>query len=263
MAVQDKDAVVERPAEQASGLPLFYRDPRPVARDRHKDKSLKATVNLAFAASSNSVPLTVEEMSVACRDYPIAFSMEKPAVPVAVLGFRRGENLFVDGQGQWAENRYLPGYIRRYPFIFMEMKEENKFMLCVDEASGLITDGGDRRMFDGEEPSELTKKALEFCAAYHRQFMFTRAFSEALEQKGLLTENSANVALPGGKTVALQGIRQIDEKKFRELDDATLLAWHKNGFLFACHAHFISQGNWNTLAQRLGRMMRTAAAGRA
>lgn len=248
---------VDGPQERQPGLPLFYRDPQPVARDRHKGKGLKATVNLAFAAGSNSVPVTMEEFPAIARDYPIVFSMERPAVPVAVLGFRRGENIYVDGQGGWAEHHYIPGYVRRYPFIFMEMKDQNKFTLCIDEASGLITEGGDRPMFEGEEPSELTKKALEFCAAYHRQYVMTRTFTEELEAKGLLSAKTANITLPGQRQMALQGIRQIDEEKFRAIDDATIAAWHKNGYLFAIHAHFISQGNWQPLAQRMGRRVRT------
>lgn len=261
---KDQAPVIEQPKEKPPGLPLFYRDPRPVARDRHKGKGLKTLVNLSFAAGSNSVPLTIEEFAIAARDYPIVFSMERPATPVAVLGFRRGENLYVDGQGAWAEGHYIPGYVRRYPFIFMEMKDQKQFMLCIDEASGLIIDGGERPMFTGDDPSDLTKKALEFCAAYHRQHMITRAFTEELEAKGLLTSKVANVTLPGPRQVALQGIRQLDEEKFKALDDQTLSAWHKNGYLFACHAAFISQANWNVMAQRLGkRLNQGAPAGRA
>lgn len=248
---------IQRPAEQRPGLPLFYRDPRPLARDRHAGKSLRATASLSFAANSNAVPVTLEEFGIAARNYPIVFSMEKPAVAVAVLGFRRGENLFIDGQGRWAPESYVPGYIRRYPFIFMEMKERNQYMLCLDEAAGLLEEGGSRPLFDGNQPSELTKRALEFCAAYHRQSVQTQRFVEALEAHGLLTDQAANVTVPGGQTIALQGIRQIDQDKFRALPDSVLLEWHKNGFLFACHAHFISLGNWSSLAQRLGRLLRT------
>ena len=248
---------LQRPAEQRPGLPLFYKDPRPLARDRHGNKSLKAAASLSFAANSNAVPVTIEEFGTAARHYPIVFSVEKPAVAVVVLGFRRGENLFIDGQGRWAPESYVPGYIRRYPFIFMEMKERNQYMLCVDEAANLLEDNGTRPLFEGNQPSELTKKALEFCAAYHRQSVMTQRFAEALESHGLLTDKGANVTVPGGQNIALQGIRQIDQDKFRTLPDSVILEWHKNGFLFACHAHFISLGNWSGLGQRLGRLLRT------
>lgn len=251
------NAGIQRPAEQRPGLPLFYKDPRPLARDRHANKSLKNTASLSFAANSNAVPVTLEEFGTASRHYPIVFSMEKPAVAVAVLGFRRGENLFIDGQGRWAPESYVPGYIRRYPFIFMEMKERNQYMLCVDEASNLLEDNGTRPLFDGNQPSDLTKRALEFCAAYHRQSVLTQRFAEALESHGLLSDKGANVTVPGGQAIALQGIRQIDQDKFRTLPDSVILEWHKNGFLFACHAHFVSMGNWTGLGQRLGRLLRT------
>ncbi|MCX7355158.1 MAG: SapC family protein [Alphaproteobacteria bacterium] len=251
------NTAIQRPAEQRPGLPLFYKDPRPLARDRHAGKSLKNTASLSFAANSNAVPVTLEEFGIASRHYPIVFSMEKPAVAVAVLGFRRGENLFIDGQGRWAPESYVPGYIRRYPFIFMEMKERNQYMLCVDEAANLLEDNGTRPLFEGNQPSDLTKRALEFCAAYHRQSVLTQRFAEAIESHGLLSDKGANVTVPGGQTIALQGIRQIDQDKFRTLPDSVILEWHKNGFLFAIHAHFISLGNWPGLGQRLGRLLRT------
>lgn len=255
-SVASASPAIQRPAEQRPGLPLFYKDPRPLARDRHAGKSLKTAASLSFAANSNAVPVTLEEFGAAARNYPIVFSMEKPAVAVVVLGFRRGENLFIDGQGRWAPESYVPGYIRRYPFIFMEMKERNQYMLCVDEASGLLEDGGARPLFEGNQPSEITKKALEFCAAYHRQSVLTQRFAEALESHGLLTDKGANITVPGGQTIALQGIRQIDQDKFRALPDSVILEWHKNGFLFACHTHFVSLGNWSALGQRLGRLLR-------
>ena len=195
----------DQPAESRPGLPLFYREPRPLDISRHGGKSLKMTRDLSFAAPSNSVPITIDEFVVSARHYPIVFTPDQPTAPVAVLGLRRAENLFIDSSGGWADGLYIPGYVRRYPFIFIEHPDTKQFALCIDEASDLLEDGDARPLFENQEPSPITKRALEFCTAYHRQFSGTRRFTDALEEADLLIERTANITVPGGQQLGLQG----------------------------------------------------------
>ena len=246
----------EKPPEAQPGLPLFYREPRPLESTRHAGKSLKTTRDLRYAAPSNSVPLTADEFVMAARNYSVVFTPEAPSVPIAVLGLRRAENLFVNEQGVWADDAYVPGYIRRYPFIFIERPETNQYALCIDEGSDLIEDGDARPLFVDNEPSDLTKRALEFCSAYHRQYGATRQFVDGLEEHELLSVRTANVNVGEGRQLTLQGIRMIDEEKFRNLDDAVFLDWRRRGWLYPIYFHFLSLTNWTALARRMGRRLR-------
>jgi hypothetical protein len=38
-------------------------------------------------------------------------------MPVVLLGMRDKENLYVNESNQW-EAKYIPAFIRRYPFVF-------------------------------------------------------------------------------------------------------------------------------------------------
>uniref|UniRef100_UPI001C6FFE3A SapC family protein n=1 Tax=Rahnella variigena TaxID=574964 RepID=UPI001C6FFE3A len=96
-------------------FPLFYKNPVPLDANRHGNLSLKANFGLSFAAKVNAVPINLIEMPQICHAYPIAFSPDDNATPVAILGLRDNENLFLDKDGQWASDLYIPAYIRRYP----------------------------------------------------------------------------------------------------------------------------------------------------
>ena len=95
---------------------LFYERPVPLNRTEHKDLRMKAVPNVKFAMNAHSVPLTGVEFGVAARDLLIVFagSSLADAGPVALLGLRQNENLFVDANGQWAPDTYIPAFVRRY-----------------------------------------------------------------------------------------------------------------------------------------------------
>src|SRR5687768_13509261 len=121
------------PAEPV--LPMFYKKPVPLDPLRHATAGLKPEGAYRYAAGTNALPLTASEMGHAARTYPIVFSSSSPTVPFAVVGLRDHENLFVDGQGVWRDDSYIPAYVRRYPFIFSEVPESQRLVLCIDEAA--------------------------------------------------------------------------------------------------------------------------------
>jgi hypothetical protein len=251
-AIEDPPVMAADAAVQQPMLPMFYRAPRPLDMERHKDKALVARRTFTFAAKSNSVPITVDEIAVCARHYPFVFTDSNPAVPVAVLGLRQGENLMVDEDGVWDRSTYIPGYVRRYPFIFLERQTANQFALCIDEESGLIENGGgSRALFSDGQPSEITRRALSFCSAYHRQFMATKDFVKAMTDTALLNEKVAQVSIGDGQRVALQGLRVIDELRLKELADKEFLALRRRGYLSAVYCQLMSQNNWSALARRM------------
>lgn len=236
--------------EPAATLPMFYRAPRPLDSSRHAELALRDGGNYAFAASTNSVPLNAIEFLLASKHYPIVFTAGAAPMPVAVLGLRDRQNLFVDAAGQWTPGTYIPAYVRRYPFIFMELSEGSQLVLCVDEASELVVRGGPRCMFEGKEMTDHLKAALDFCTAFQAQHNATREFAEAVAKADLLVENRAQITLRDGARFAVAGFRVIDELRFNALPDETFLAWRKKGWLPLVYLQLISAGNWAQLVDR-------------
>ena len=139
-----------------TSLPLFYEQPRPLAAGVHDNLSLASNTGFGYAAKTNAVPLVATELPTACRHFPIVFTDGEQPTPVAVLGVRGQENLFVDAQGQWRPGTYIPAYVRRYPFIFMENEDRSQYTLCVDEKAAAVVEGRDNPFFDeAGEPTEI------------------------------------------------------------------------------------------------------------
>ena len=236
------------PAANAAAMPLFYNKPVALDKTAHANSSLANDLSFAFASKVNAVPVTMIELPDAMQFYPIAFSAAAPATPLAILGLRDNENLFVNEKGEWLANTYIPAYIRRYPFIFARNDAGDRLTLCIDDAKGVLKKSEENRLFDAKgEPSALTNNALEFCRSYQAAAEQTEMFSKALEESGILIDRHAEIRLQNGTSTTLAGFRQVDEKKYYELNEATIMQWHKNRWTRFIYAHLFSTGNWQRL----------------
>jgi hypothetical protein len=237
--------------EQGAALPIFYRRPRPLSSELDRGKSLHAAPDYGFARLTNSLVLNGGEFPVAARCYPIVFSLAAPVSAVAVVGLVDNENLFVGADGTWARNMYVPAYVRRYPFILMAQPAStpagSELILCFDEASGLVLEGGERPLFEAGQPTKLLQDAASFCREFHAQHLATTEFVRALAAEGLLVRNEARVVLDSGKQLTLRGFDVIDETKFNALSDDLFLAWRRRGWLHLIYCHLMSMGNWARL----------------
>lgn len=248
------DAPPATPAPAAQpALPLFYKQPRPLDANTHRNRRLKDNAHFGFARAANSVPINGLEFANVQRHYPIVFTGTGKPFPAAVLGLRVDENLFIGEDGRWVEGIYVPAYVRRYPFVFIEAPED-KLILAIDEGSGLLVDEGPHKLFDDAgKPTPLVNGALQFCGAYQANFKQTLEFIEALVAQDLLVDNRANAVLPNGERLTLGGFKVIDEEKFKALPESVLKSWRDQGWLAWAYAHFFSLGGWNALAALAGK----------
>lgn len=247
----------------APSLPLFYRRPTPLDAAKHINLGLKKGFGLSFTSQVNAVPINMIEMPQVCHFYPIAFSPDGNATPVALMGLRDNENLFVNAKGEWEPNCYIPAYIRRYPFIFSEMPDSDRLTLCVDINDSVVDEKSDQKFFDKEgKPTQLAQNALEFCKSYHAAAQQTQDFSKALADSGLLVDRQAEISIGEGKKISFSGFRIIDEAKLAELSDKDFLDWRRKGWLPFLYAHLFSGAQWQRLTHMLRERTGAAAGGR-
>ena len=246
--------------KNASTLPLFYTNPEPLDAKRHANLALRKNFGLGFTKTVNAVPITMIELPQICHAYPIAFSPDANATPVAILGLRDSENLFVNDKGEWNSDIYIPSYVRRYPFIFSEQAGGDQLTLCVEMSDKVTEENGEQKFFEADgQPTALAKNALEFCKSYHSAAQQTIAFGRDLHEAGLLVERSAEIIVPGGQKINFSGFRIIDEEKLSNLDEKTFLDFRKKGWLPFIYAHLFSGAQWPRLTRQLNELLKKSS----
>jgi hypothetical protein len=235
---------------------LFYERPVPLNRTTHKDLRIKALQNLKFSLNVHSVPLTSTEFPAAARDIPILFAGADiaNAGPMALLGLRASENLFVDIDGQWAAGVYIPAFVRRYPFVLAEKPADaqgDDFTVFLDEAYEGFNDNEGERLFkeDGTE-SEMLSNAVRFLGEFQQHVTRTKQFMDDLRNYDLL--EGRNIRLErNGNVLNLNGLFVVSEEKLRKLDAETVHRFVSDGTMAWIYAHLLSLSNIDRVGQRL------------
>jgi len=239
-------------SQPTAATPLFYGKPELVTVDRHGKLALSNDNSFAFAARAISIPLNAVEIP-AVHAYPIVFANVAPYLPLAITGLREGDNLFVDASGAWSQGAYIPAYVRRYPFALVRHPGGAQFSLCVDAESPRLTENGGQSLFNGTQPSETTRGALQFCLAFEQEMETTRKLMEVIHATNILVPNKATVNLPSGSTLALTDFLVIDEARLGALSDAVFSKLRAAGALPLIYGHLASRALWGELLQRLRR----------
>jgi hypothetical protein len=244
---------------------LFYERPVPLNRTAHKDLRIKGLTNLKFAHGVHSVPLTCTEFPVTARDIPILFAGPDMANagPMALLGLRQNENLFLDTEGQWAQGVYIPAFVRRYPFVLAEKPpgaEGDDFTVFLDEAyEGFNANEGERLFTDDGAETDVLKNAVTFLGEFQQHVARTRQFMEDLKKHDLLEPRNIRLER-NGNVLNLNGLFVINEEKLRKIDAETAHRFLTDGTLAWIYAHLLSLQNIDRVGQRLAQREEAEAA---
>lgn len=230
---------------------MFYSKPVAVNRDQHRTTKIGPVADFSFTAKTNSVALTGVEFTEACKEYPIVFAkVGERKVPVALLGLRDDENLYVDAAGKW-DDCYIPAFVRRYPFVLAE-SDGDQFVVCIDEASSAFNAKEGQPLFDKEGVNTpFLDGALNFLNAYQAQMKRTENFVKQLDDQGLFTEMSAKTELADGRSFLFNGLYVIDEQKLLGLKEKKAGEFVKSGEAGWIYAHLISLSNMSKLVDRI------------
>jgi hypothetical protein len=233
-----------------ASMPLFYKSVVALDRQAHARLRVRPLDNFLFTANAPLMPLLTAEFAPIAREYPIVFmSDEGTVIPVALTGMPQGKNLFLTADGLW-DGRYVPAYVRRYPFVFVETGPE-QFTVCIDPTSPLLDEKVGTPLFESNgEPSATLQETVKRLGEYQRVMNLTRSFMQRLAAAKLLMEANAKADLPDGRSFVWRGFWIVDETRFRDLPEATLKEWFASGELGLIYAHLLSLGNLAELLRR-------------
>ncbi len=223
-------------------LPLYYNSLVPLSSQVHGKFGLTPREGHAFASAVHAIPLTVDEFALAHRHYPIVFGVGEDPAPLALVGLADGQNLFLNEKGEWQANTYIPAYVRRYPFMLAKLTPDaQQLSLVFDDTSGQIAEGSGDPLFDGDQPSELTKNILSFCEQFEMSIARTRQFMDELKKLNLLMDAEVTVQNPAmDKPAVFRGFRMVNEEKLRELRGDQSRKLVQSGMMGLVYAHMLS-----------------------
>lgn len=231
---------------------LIYETAIPVSYSRHADASVEPSGNYAFAATINAVPLTAVELRRAAAEFAIVFTqVGTDVMPTAVLGVRGEQNLYLTEDGQWRA-KYVPAFIRRYPFVFSASEDQQTLTLCIDETyPGFNREGRGERLFgDDGKPSAYVEQVMKFLQEFQAHFERTRMFGKRLKELNLLEPMQITVTTPAGAKQSLAGFLGVQRDRLRNLGGDALASLARTDELELLFLHLQSLQNFNEVKDR-------------
>lgn len=237
--------------------PYMTSTPKIMPLNKEAHAALKINNDNAFAhvAEEHLLPVTAHEYVLAGAEYPIVFvKNEERGIyqSVVMLGLAAKQNLFVE-QSNWQGN-YVPVAARNYPLALVkESAESERLLVAVDENSPRVGNDKGEALFneDGTETEFLTQRKQQM-AEFIELGQVTNKLIAKLQSLDLFKQQVLTLKVEGGEQ-RINGIYLVDEEKLANLDDATLLELHKNGYLKVIYAHLLSLQHTQKLVKKIAK----------
>ncbi len=230
-------------------LPPGYAALAAFNRDEFRGMARRREQPYAFAREMNALFVTAAEFFQAARHYPIVFSRDGRTggfVPVIVTGLEERRNLFVDNDGRWKPERYVPAYARRWPFFSVQIREEpDRSLVCVDPA-GL--EPGEPAFIDANgKPTAAWQDAERLINDMEGARRQSMAMMEQLARLELLEPFEAHGVERSGGSLRLSNMHRVSEAKLNRLADKQVKTLMTKGMLSRIYAHLMSLENFQQL----------------
>ncbi len=225
----------------------------------HRDLRIVTTRGAAWGDDQMSSPVFLTEFRSAQAYYPIVLQRSGEGGgfhPVALMGLRTGENLFLDARG-W-DAHYIPLAIERGPFMIG--RGDNELMVHLDMDSPRIGHGEGAPVFlPHGGASEFLERINSVLLTIHQGVEALPAFNDALARHGLVESFVMDVEAADGSNSRLAGFFAIDEARLAALDAPALAELHAAGYLSAIYMMVASIAHFRDLIERYNRRLARAA----
>jgi len=218
----------------------------------HADLRIAAGHGAAFGDGVNQIALFVPEFEEAQRHYPILFRRQEAGVlqALAILGFDRDENLFLDGD-RWDAD-YVPALARRGPFLIGLDGGEPLIHVDLDHPRVLAAGAGDGEALflpqGGQAPA--LERAAEALRLIHVGHEAASAMTALFEELGLARPVTLNVQVSDSQSYSFKDYLAIAPGRIAELDGVALERLNQADFLLPAVFAASSLANMHRLSAR-------------
>jgi hypothetical protein len=205
----------------------------------HKNLRVITRYGAEFGDNVASVLTFPTEYGDVQREYPIFFRRE-PATgeyqSIALLGFEKGENLFVQ-DGRW-NAAYIPAVAARGPFLIGfqdkealgEGSREPVIHLDLDHPRISESEGEPIFLPQGGN-SRYLERIATILGGINDGIAASAAMFKAFEAAGLIEPVTVEIKFSAEEQFDLSGLHTISEEKLRTLDADTLYQLNRAGYL--------------------------------
>lgn len=192
--------------------------------------------------------------------YPILFHQEDDGelLPVALFGFEKGENLFLDESG-WNAG-YVPATILRQPFLIgyqgseIDKDEDKTRVLTIDMDHPRVNkEEGEPLFLPLGGRSDYLEWSADLLEQIYEGLVHCEEFVAALKEHDLIEAANFDITLSDGSHNQLLGFHVLNEEKVRQLPGDVLAQFSEKSFLMPMFMILASMGNIRTLIQRKDR----------
>jgi hypothetical protein len=205
----------------------------------HKDLRVIRRFGAGFGDNVGTVLTFPTEYADVQREYPIFFRKD-PATneyqSVALLGFEKNENLFLEGE-MWRAN-YIPGIVAKGPFLIGFQEQEvdgnvrNEPVIHVDVEHPRVSRTEGEPVF---LPQGGNSPFLNYIANVLRGIRdgieISKAMFAAFQELDLIEPVKVEVKLNENEAYNLVGLETINQTKLATLDGSALEKLNRSGFL--------------------------------
>lgn len=216
--------------------------------ERHGERRWRRVSSYGFTAHQPLLPLAGLEIFQAALSLPMAFAPQQDGFGcVAVVGTRPGECLLVAPDGRWL-GTYMPASLRCYPFGLAAL-ENDQYVLCMDEASGLLSSSPQDEAFFQEDGTlaPALQQVLDFLGKIQVSHAATRRACAALQAHGLLQPWEIAVQDSAGVPRKVEGLYRVDEAALNTLEDSAFLELRRSGALALAYAQLMAMQHIQSL----------------
>lgn len=224
----------------------------------HKDLRVIREYSSRYGDHEMSAVTFPQEFRAIQNEYPIFFQKNPENggfLPVALVGLRQSENLFLSDRGWDAD--YIPASVKRRPFLIgmqppKSGEETQSHMVYVDMNSPRLSETEGNPVFlshGGYSPYlETVVEILEYIQ--YGTELNERFISELLSYE-LLEVVTLEITLKNGEHNNLVGFYTINEEKLAALDGNSVANLHNKGYMQFIYMVLASHSNVVKLINRL------------